>query len=91
MQRKKKRSFSFNLANFTKSITGGENFDENNINVWINCKTYNPGFDHVIDEQIVGGALGTVSESEEDNYKTQCAVKQKRHEAALIHIIAFSF
>jgi hypothetical protein len=52
------------LANFSKSLTGAENIDEENINEWINCDANDPGFECLSDEQIVSGALGTISESE---------------------------
>ncbi|VVC39681.1 Hypothetical protein CINCED_3A023089 [Cinara cedri] len=55
---------AFDLANFSKSLTGGENVDEENINEWINCDADEPGFERLSDGQIVNGALGTVSESE---------------------------
>ncbi|XP_050523014.1 jerky protein homolog-like [Daktulosphaira vitifoliae] len=79
---------AFDLANFSKSLTGGENFDEENINEWINCDANDPGFERLSDEQIVSGALDTVSESEgeeEENDEIN-DVKQVSHEEALKHI-----
>jgi hypothetical protein len=73
------------LANFSKSLTGGENVNEENINEWINCDANDPGFERLSVEQIVSGALGTVSESEgekEENDEVN-EVKQVSHEAAL--------
>jgi len=58
--------FAFDLVNFAKSITGGENVDEDNVDEWINCEASDQGFEHITDEQIVEGALGTVSEREEE-------------------------
>ncbi|KAL4104597.1 hypothetical protein QTP88_019891 [Uroleucon formosanum] len=83
-----KEVFAFDLANFSKSLTGGDNVDEENINVWINCDANDPGFKRLSDEQIVSGALGTVSESdgeEEENNEVN-EVKQVSHEAALQHV-----
>jgi len=78
---------AFDLANFAKSITQGENVDEDNIDEWINCDANNPGFEHHTDKQIVGGALGMVSEiEEEENDEIHCTLKQVSHEAALRHI-----
>ncbi|KAL4096795.1 hypothetical protein QTP88_021679 [Uroleucon formosanum] len=79
---------AFDLANFSKSFTGGENVDEENINEWINCDVNDPELERLSDEQIVSGALGTVSESEgeeEENDEVN-EVKQVSHEAALQHI-----
>ena len=61
------------LANLAKSVTGGGNVDEDNIVEWINCDANDPGFEHLTDEQIVGGALGMVLEEseEEEEDKTQ--------------------
>jgi len=65
------------------NLTGGENVDEKNINEWINCDANDPGFERLSDEQIVSGALGTVSEKDgEENVE----VKQVSYEAALKHI-----
>ncbi|VVC41732.1 Hypothetical protein CINCED_3A018470 [Cinara cedri] len=79
---------SLDLANFSKSLTGGENVDEENINEWINCDANDPGFEHLSDKQIVSGALGTVSESEDEEEENDEVneVKQVSHEAALKHI-----
>lgn len=80
---------AFDLAIFSKSLTGRENVDEGNINEWINCNANDPGFERFSDEQIVSGALSTVLESEgeeEENDEKQCAVKQVSHEAPLKHI-----
>lgn len=52
---------AFDLVNFEKSITGGENVDEDNIDERINYDTNDPGFEQLTDEQAVGEALGTVS------------------------------
>ncbi|KAL4152893.1 hypothetical protein QTP88_000726 [Uroleucon formosanum] len=60
---------AFDLANFSKSLTGGENVDEENINEWINCDANDPGFERLSDEKIVSGALGTVLESEGEEEK----------------------
>jgi uncharacterized protein YehS (DUF1456 family) len=76
------------LANCSKSFTEGENVDEENINEWINYDANDPGFERLSDEQIVSGALGTVSESEgkeEENDEVN-EVKRVSHEAALKHI-----
>lgn len=62
IQRKKKEEIStFDLANFVKSITEGENIDEDDIDEWINCDANDSSFEHLIDEPIVGR---TFSESE---------------------------
>lgn len=50
---KKAEIAAFNLANFAKSLTGGENVDKNNTNEWINCDANNLGFEHLTDKQIV--------------------------------------
>uniref|UniRef100_A0A2S2QZ92 Jerky-like n=1 Tax=Sipha flava TaxID=143950 RepID=A0A2S2QZ92_9HEMI len=79
---------AFDLANFSKSLTRGENVDEENINEWINCDANDQGFERLSDEQIVSEALGTVSESEgeeEENDEVN-KVKQVSHEAALKHV-----
>lgn len=66
---------AFDLTNFVKSITRGENVDKDNIDEWINSDGNDPSFEHLTDEQIVGlgktnRALGTLSLSEEENNDT---------------------
>jgi hypothetical protein len=46
---------SFDLVNFAKTITGGENVDEDNINERIHCDAIDSGFDCFTDEKIVNG------------------------------------
>jgi len=48
---------AFNLANFAKCITGGGNVDEYNNDEWIKCDANDPDFEHLTDEQIIGGTL----------------------------------
>jgi hypothetical protein len=77
------------LANFAKSITGGENVSKEiniNINEWIYCDANDPGLERLTYEQILNGVLGTVLESEEENDEKQCAVKQVSHEITLKYI-----
>lgn len=76
------------LANFTKSIIESENVDEDKWSMSEhNCDNNDPSFEHLTDEQVLSGALGTIPESKEEEYdEPQCAVKQVSHEAALRHI-----
>ena len=73
------------LANLAKSVTGGGNVDEDNIVEWINCDANDPGFEHLTDEQIVGGALGMVLEESEEEEEDKMQ-KKVSHDAALAHI-----
>lgn len=78
--------FTLNLISYAKSINGGKNIDEDDIDEWFNCGINYPGFEHLTDKQIVGRVLGTISNSEEKNGKVQYAVKQMSHEATLRYI-----
>lgn len=75
------------MAINAKSITRGENVNEDNIDEWFNYHVNKPGFEHLTDEQIVGGTLDTVSESEkEKSSETRCTVKHVNFKTALRHI-----
>ena len=45
------------LANLTKSVTGGEKINEGNIEEWINCDVNDSDFELLTYEQILGQAL----------------------------------
>lgn len=52
----KEEATLYDLANLVKCITGGSNVDEDKIVEWFERDVDNPGFGHLMDEQL-GGAL----------------------------------
>jgi len=81
MQRKKKKSLLL-IWLILRTLLLEENVDEDNIDEWINCDVNDPGFKHLTDEQIVGGALGMISENEDENDEAQFTVKQVSHKSS---------
>ena len=67
--RLKEEVFTSDLANLTNSVLRGENIDEENIIEWINCDTNDPGFEQLIDEQIVNKTKGVGLEESEGEEK----------------------
>lgn len=58
--------YGFDLINYAKSINGGKNPHEDNIDERFNCGSNYPGFGHLTDEQIKSEVLGTVPKSKEE-------------------------
>lgn len=78
------------LAELVKTVPGGENVNDENIEEWLECDADDPGFERLTDEEIVQKAMVEVeseeerqSESEEEDANAQARMTK---EVALQHV-----
>ncbi|KAG8306548.1 DNA ligase (ATP) [Homalodisca vitripennis] len=74
------------LAQLARTIKGGEQVNDENINEWMNCDADDPGYELLSDEDIINKAQGVEEEiynNEEEEMPPQSRVS---HESALQHV-----